>query len=52
MSPLARRATKDVWDYAKAHRIPLLPLYDLGYSSIGCEPCTSLPFDPSNHLEK
>ena len=39
---------KDVWQYAKAHDIPLLPLYELGYSSIGCEPCTSLPLDPSN----
>ncbi len=26
--------------------IPLLPLYALGYSSIGCEPCTSIPTDP------
>ena len=28
--------------------IPLLPLYELGYTSIGCEPCTSLPLDPAN----
>ena len=28
--------------------IPLLPLYDLGYTSIGCAPCTSLPFDPND----
>ena len=35
-----------VWDYATAHDIPLLPLYDAGYTSIGCEPCTSLP-EPS-----
>lgn len=48
ISPLARWTTKEVWAYAKAHDIPLLPLYDLGYSSIGCEPCTSLPDDPSN----
>jgi phosphoadenosine phosphosulfate reductase len=48
VSPLAAWTTKDVWMYAKAHGIPLLPLYDLGYSSIGCEPCTSLPLDPSN----
>ena len=34
--------------YAKAHDIPLLPLYDLGYTSIGCEPCTSRPLDPAN----
>jgi phosphoadenosine phosphosulfate reductase len=48
VSPLARWTTKDVWSYAKAHDIPLLPLYDLGYTSIGCEPCTTLPLDPGN----
>jgi len=48
ISPLAHWSTKDVWTYAKAHQIPLLPLYELGYTSIGCEPCTSLPLDPSN----
>ena len=48
VSPLARWSTKDVWGYAKAHDIPLLPLYDLGYTSIGCEPCTTLPLDPGN----
>ena len=39
---------KEVWAYAKEHDIPLLPLYELGYTSIGCEPCTTLPLDPSN----
>jgi phosphoadenosine phosphosulfate reductase len=48
ISPLARWTTADVWRYAKAHAIPLLPLYDRGYTSIGCEPCTSLPVDASN----
>ena len=48
VSPLAGWTAKDVWTYAKAHDIPLLPLYELGYTSIGCEPCTSLPLDPSN----
>ncbi len=43
LSPLADWHTRDVWQYAERHAIPLLPLYDLGYSSIGCEPCTSLP---------
>ena len=28
--------------------IPLLPLYERGYSSIGCEPCTTLPLDPND----
>ena len=48
VSPLAGWTTKDVWTYAKTYDIPLLPLYELGYSSIGCEPCTSLPLDPAN----
>jgi phosphoadenosine phosphosulfate reductase len=48
VSPLARWRTADVWAYANAHDIPLLPLYDAGYTSIGCEPCTSPPLDPSN----
>ena len=48
VAPLATWTAKDVWSYAKQHGIPLLPLYDLGYTSIGCEPCTSLPLDPDN----
>ena len=48
VSPLAAWTTRDVWRYAKEHRITLLPLYDLGYTSIGCEPCTELPLDPDN----
>jgi len=48
VSPLATWTTRDVWAYAKAHDIPLLPLYQQGYTSIGCEPCTSLPIDPGN----
>lgn len=48
VSPLARWTTKDVWDYAKQHAIPLLPLYEVGYTSIGCAPCTSLPLDAAN----
>ena len=43
VSALAHWHTRDVWHYAEQHSIPLLSLYDLGYSSIGCEPCTSLP---------
>ena len=48
VSPLAAWTAKDVWTYARQHDIPLLPLYDLGYTSIGCEPCTSFPVDPAN----
>jgi phosphoadenosine phosphosulfate reductase len=48
ISPLADWVTRDVWQYAEQYGIPLLPLYDKGYTSIGCEPCTSLPFDPDD----
>ena len=48
VAPIAGWTARDVWAYAKAHDIPLLPLYELGYTSIGCEPCTAIPFDPEN----
>ena len=48
ISPLAAWSTKDVWVYLKLHGIPVLPLYDRGYTSIGCQPCTAVPFDPAN----
>ena len=48
ISPLADWSTRDVWQYAEQHGIPLLSLYEKGYTSIGCEPCTSLPFDPND----
>ena len=48
VSPLADWTNKDVWDYLTLHNLPVLPLYDRGYTSIGCEPCTQLPFDPDN----
>jgi len=48
ISPLAQWSDQQVWAFAREHGIPLLPLYDLGYTSIGCEPCTALPADPDN----
>lgn len=48
LAPLANWTTRDVWHACAQLSIPLLPLYDRGYSSIGCEPCTSLPVDPND----
>ena len=48
VSPLARWTDKDVWAFAREHSIPLLPLYEAGYRSIGCQPCTVRPTDPGN----
>jgi len=48
VSLLANWNWAQVWNYAKANRIPYLPQYDEGYLSIGCQPCTDLPSDPNN----
>jgi phosphoadenosine phosphosulfate reductase len=48
VAPLAAWTTRDVWYACEQLSIPLLPLYERGFSSIGCEPCTSLPLDPND----
>lgn len=48
VAPLAAWTARDVWVYAREHGIPLMSLYDEGYTSIGCEPCTTPPLDPLN----
>jgi phosphoadenosine phosphosulfate reductase len=48
LSPFADWTTRDIWQLAANFNIPLLPLYERGYTSIGCEPCTSLPTDPND----
>jgi phosphoadenosine phosphosulfate reductase len=48
LAPLAEWTTRDVWYACEQLAIPLLLLYERGYSSIGCEPCTSLPLDPND----
>jgi phosphoadenosine phosphosulfate reductase len=48
LAPLASWTTRDVWYACEELSIPLLPLYARGYSSIGCEPCTTLPLDPGD----
>jgi phosphoadenosine phosphosulfate reductase len=48
VSVLADWTMAQVDAYAVAHAIPKLELYARGYTSIGCEPCTAVPDDPSN----
>jgi phosphoadenosine phosphosulfate reductase len=43
VSPLAAWDWKQVWSYTVENGIEYLPLYDQGYRSIGCEPCTAIP---------
>lgn len=48
LAPLLEWTTRDVWYACEQLEIPLLPLYERGYTSIGCEPCTTLPLDPND----
>jgi phosphoadenosine phosphosulfate reductase len=48
LSPLAAWSNAEVWAYLKQRNIPVLPLYDKGYTSIGCAPCTTPQVDPDN----
>jgi phosphoadenosine phosphosulfate reductase len=41
INPLAAWSKQDVWSYAVENNVPYNPLYDQGYSSLGCMPCTS-----------
>lgn len=44
VSPLANWTKRDVWGYLKERNLPHHPLYDLGFASIGCAPCTRALF--------
>ncbi|HEY7209550.1 MAG TPA: phosphoadenylyl-sulfate reductase [Bryobacteraceae bacterium] len=48
VSPLAAWSDKEVWQWARERQIPVLSLYNEGYTSIGCEPCTAKPLDEHN----
>jgi phosphoadenosine phosphosulfate reductase len=45
VSPLAAWTWGNVWNYTAANNIDFLPLYDAGYRSIGCQPCTAIPVE-------
>lgn len=40
VNPLVNWTSKDCWQYIKEHQLPTHPLYEKGYTSIGCWPCT------------
>ena len=48
ISPLAAWSNADIWAYLSRYDIPKLALYEQGYTSVGCAPCTSRPLDPEN----
>jgi phosphoadenosine phosphosulfate reductase len=40
LNPIIRWSMEEVRAYADKHRVPIHPLHDRGYPSIGCAPCT------------
>jgi thioredoxin-dependent adenylylsulfate APS reductase len=40
LNPLADWTRDQVWAYVRSHHLPVNPLYERGYTSIGCAPCT------------
>jgi phosphoadenosine phosphosulfate reductase len=40
LNPLAEWTEDEVWDYVREREVPTHPLYERGYRSIGCAPCT------------
>jgi thioredoxin-dependent adenylylsulfate APS reductase len=49
LNPLAEWTEDEVWDYVREREVPYHALYDQGYTSIGCAPCTraTLPGEPT-----
>ncbi|MFN4133320.1 MAG: phosphoadenylyl-sulfate reductase, partial [Candidatus Hadarchaeales archaeon] len=48
INPLADWTTEQVWDYIKQNGVPINKLYNKGFKSIGCAPCTR-PVSENEH---
>jgi phosphoadenosine phosphosulfate reductase len=40
VNPLAAWTAQDIWNYIRSNKVPYNPLYNRGYVSLGCRPCT------------
>lgn len=49
VNPLAAWTEDDVWEYVRANNVPCNRLYEQGYRSIGCAPC-SRPTTPGEEI--
>ena len=43
--PIGDWTERDVWRYIHEHDLPVHPLFEQGYASVGCAPCTAPPLD-------
>lgn len=51
VNPMATWERRDTWRYLSEHDLPHNPLYDVGYASIGCAPCSRMQFAGENERE-
>jgi len=42
VNPMANWSKKQMWKYIYDNEVPIHPLWELGYKSIGCKPCTAM----------
>ncbi len=48
IAPLAAWSPNELHAYMTAHNLPYHPLWDQGFTSVGCYPCTQKPTDPND----
>ncbi len=46
LNPILIWQEREVWQYLAIHQVPVNPLYEKGYRSLGCEPCTRITNSP------
>lgn len=51
VNPMATWQRRDTWRYLTEHGLPHNPLYDIGYASIGCAPCSRMQFAGESERE-
>lgn len=49
--PMLSWTSQDVWTYINEHDLPAHPLFEEGYMSIGCAPCTKPPSGEGSERE-
>jgi len=47
LNPILIWYEREIWQYLALNRVPVNPLYALGYRSLGCAPCSHIVADPN-----
>ena len=47
LNPVLIWHEREIWQYIALRQVPVNPLYERGYRSLGCAPCTRISTDPN-----